>query len=447
MGSKVRLPEFARAKSALKRTTKLLVNGRSRRQRGLVSVLLQDAPTAAAAARRFGLGGGRRVTLGHVPLRRFAFARLAGRQRRARGGRRLALREGVLPLRLGGRRGPARTGGLGARVGVAVVTAGGPAVRHGRDAVEIVGAAVAVVSLAGGDRLLLRGAAGGERVVPAARARALRRGLVAARRHAGGDGRGPGRRRGHVRRDRAPGRRRALGHVDDAVVLLRLLPHRQDRGLDPAGRDLGLRPLGRLVLDVGLGHRLGFGRQQRVDVVLLALTLGRGRRLVGRQQVVERLVLGSRGLVLLVAAVVLEQPVDELVVAVLDRRGRRRGGRGLELGRDLAGLAVLALARVLVGERRQRDLSAALVRLRGRVRLLLVAGRLSVSLFLLLGGLLGGGLVDGLRAGDLGELGVLAVVGAHHRLFPLHLLVDGAVAAVAGRLLSFALRIGCMRNR
>src|SRR5262249_9130316 len=148
-------------------------------------------------------------------------------------------------------------------------------------------------------------------------------------------------------------------------------------------------------------RRLVGRREQAVDVVALLLVALGGRgclRLLDGQQIVERLVVGGRSLVLLLAAVVLEQPVDELVVAVLHRWRGRSGRRGLELRRDLAGLAVLALARILVGQRRQRDLAALLVGLGSGVGLLLLTRGLRVGLFLLLGGLLGGGLVDGLRA-------------------------------------------------
>src|SRR5262249_44519379 len=134
-----------------------------------------------------------------------------------------------------------------------------------------------------------------------ARARAGRR-----RRRARGRRGGRGRTRAAARLRRA----RALDDAEDPVVALLLLDGRGDRGRRRRFANLRLRPLRRLVLDLGLGHRRGLVgvAQQIVDAVLLALlAAGRLRRLLRRQHVDQRLVLGGRGALLLRPRLFLEQ--------------------------------------------------------------------------------------------------------------------------------------------
>src|SRR5581483_1757086 len=207
-------------------------------------------------------------------------------------------------------------------------------------------------------------------------------------------------------------------------------------------RQLGAGPIGGLGLG-GRHVRLLLGRaEQVVDHVaaLLALGGGRGRLVLGllRQQLVQLVVVDVLGGLLLAARLALEQLVDELVVGRLLRRRRRGGLAGGQLGRDLAILGALLprlgrLPGVLVLGGRQQDRRGGLLR-RGSLRLFLLLGRVLLGGGLLGGGLLGGGLGDGLRLGDLRQLGPL-VVGPHHVVLPLHLLVE-VVQRVAGFLLS-----------
>src|SRR5450432_128569 len=452
----------------------------------------EDAPAAVGARRGGGLVGyGRALLVGGFPLGGFT---LAGLPHRHRGVGRLGrgaglLGERILPRpsvrrrlgRLGGRGRPSRgrrlwrvlervapvvvvgaraAAGGSARLGLGDRRrgrrGGATARRRGRHVVVIVVDRAA--GLAGGDRLLR---SVGERIVPARRtggrllpARRRRRG-GRRRGRSGREGRraGPRGRAGRRWRGAAAGRGCALHDVDDSIVAFGLRAHRNGGRL---GRrlDLGLGPLGRFVFDLGLRHRRRLVRrvEQRVDVVgpLAPALRRRLGRFLGRQEIVESLVVGGRRLLLL-GRFVLEQLVDELVVAVFDRR-RRRGGRArLQLGRDLAGFALAALTRILVGQRRQRHFAAPFARLRLRRRGRLLRGG-GLGLFLVARGLLGGRFFDRLRTRDVVELAAL-VIRPHHGVFPLQLLADHLVVAesVSGLFLrrlftGFGLRIGGARG-
>ena len=115
----------------------------------------------------------------------------------------------------------------------------------------------------------------------------------------------------------------------------------------------------------------------------------------------------------------------------------------LELRRDLGVLGLTLPLLALVGHRRQRDLTAALLRRRSGLRrgfLLLRFARGVRGLVAL--GLLGGRLVDLLRPADLVELGPL-VVRPHHLVFPLQRLADAGL--VLGEIVALLLRVLCFR--
>src|SRR6185436_19751170 len=127
---------------------------------------------------------------------------------------------------------------------------------------------------------------------------------------------------------------------------------------------------------------------------------------LGREHVDQRLVLRRRRALLLRPAFFLQQLVDELVVGRLQHRRRRLRRLGLQLRRDLGVLDLGLVA--LVGQRRQRDVTATLRRLRTGLRggFLLFRFARGVRCLVALG-LLGGRLVDLLRLADLVELGLL----------------------------------------
>ena len=310
---------------------------------------------------------------GGLPLRRLVLLFAAGlaagdggaRGRRGargdlRAGRRrcggLALRERVLPLRLGGRRGPARTGrGLGGTERIVVVAAGGrrrvaPVHRH--HVVEVVGAAIAV-GRAGSHRLLLP--LDGKRIVPAVRGS---RGLPAAVRAAGGDRSGSRRRRGRGSRGPAARGRRgarrggALDHVDDAVVASSAAGGPASAPRPGRRRRIsGFAHSGVSCLIVGLRHRRApcpptSSRLSTPSFLPLGLR-GRPCRLLDapacRPAPCRR---RPRSLLLLGRRLFLEQLVDELVVGRLHRRRRRRRPPPSRAwARSRSCLPVLALAR------------------------------------------------------------------------------------------------------
>src|SRR5262249_25401775 len=150
-----------------------------------------------------------------------------------------------------------------------------------------------------------------------------------------------------------------------------------------------------------------------------------GRDLVLGQQLVQ---LGVVDDDLLLALLALQHLVDEPVVGGLGRRGRPRGPRLLGELFDV----LRRLSRALLVRRRPHHRRRGLARLRARLRLFFRRLLLGGGLFG--GGLLGGGLGHRVGPRKLGHLGLL-VVGAHHVVLPLGLLVEVGFERVARLLL------------